>query len=470
MPMNHDHAFATLTANIAHPPMRDALADNNNPQCRATTMKKDIQGIGLGMASRFAGSEWAEKWGLRHPVEKLAYRSTKLGFKLVGQLQQKQSQKKATDNTPPKPAALLFDVSLTEEQQMIADSLRVFAGDELRPAAHDADEQLHIPDTLLRSSMDMGLNEFAVPESYGGSASQLSPLNSVIIAEQLGWGDFSLAYALLAPVAVANAIARWGSEAQKQALLPAYLTGEPMRSAIAIQEPQPLFSSQSLRTEAKRTRKGFVLNGEKSLVPFAGHADYYLIAAQYNKSMRLFIVPHNSKGVSWQDEPAMGLRAVGTGRLTLNNVSLPANALLGEQETPFDSAVFFALGQLHSGAIAVGTAQAALDYLIPYCNERVAFGEPISHRQSVAFILANIAIELESMRLMIWRAAALAEHGQPFQREAYLAHVLCAEKAMEIGTQAVQLLGGHGFTKEHPAERWYRDLRALASLHSGLHA
>src|SRR5690606_25103288 len=110
-----------------------------------------------------------------------------------------------------------------------------------------------------------------------------------------------------------------------------------------------------------------------------------------------------------------------------------------------------------------------LDYLIPYCNEREAFGEPISHRQSVAFMLANMAIELESMRLLTWRAAALAEQGKAFHREAYLAHILCADKAMEIGTNAVQLLGGHGFTKEHPAERWYRDLRVLGCINSGLH-
>lgn len=433
-------------------------------------MKKNIQGIGLGMASRFSGSAWAEKWGLRQPVEKLAYASTKMGFQLVGQWQQKSSEKKQPDATRNKPNALLFDVSLSEEQQMIADSVRLFASDELRPAAHDADEQLCIPDTLLRSSMDIGLNEFAVPEAYEGSANELSPLNSVIIAEQLAWGDFSLAYALLTPVAVANAIARWGSEAQKKSLLPAYLSGEPIRSAIALQEPHPLFSSQALQTEAKRSRKGFVLQGEKSLVPFAGNADYYLVAAQYNKGMRLFVVPHRCKGVSWKAEPAMGLRATGTGRLTLDNVQLPADALLGEQEVSFDSATFLALGYIHSGALAVGTAQAALDYLIPYCNERIAFGEPISHRQSVAFIIANIAIELESMRLLVWRAAALAEHHQPFQREAYLAQVLCADKAMEIGTQAVQLLGGHGFTKEHPAERWYRDLRVLACLHCGLHA
>ena len=120
-------------------------------------------------------------------------------------------------------------------------------------------------------------------------------------------------------------------------------------------------------------------------------------------------------------------------------------------------------------ALAVGTAQAVLDYVIPYCNDRIAFGEPISHRQAVAFMIANIKIELDSMQVLTQRAVALAEKGKPFAREAYLARVLCADKAMEIGTNAVQLLGGHGFTKEHPVERWYRDLRAVALMEGGLH-
>ncbi|MDO9320005.1 MAG: acyl-CoA dehydrogenase family protein, partial [Pseudomonas sp.] len=108
------------------------------------------------------------------------------------------------------------------------------------------------------------------------------------------------------------------------------------------------------------------------------------------------------------------------------------------------------------------------DYVIPYCNERLAFGEPISHRQGVAFMVADLAIEVDAMRLMVWRACARAEQGLPFQREAYLARLLCSEKAMQIGTDAVQLLGGHGFTKEHPVERWYRDLRGVAIMAGGL--
>mgnify|MGYP005683061029 FL=1 len=155
------------------------------------------------------------------------------------------------------------------------------------------------------------------------------------------------------------------------------------------------------------------------------------------------------------------------GDLSLEQVSVSKDALLGGDE--FDYQAFINMARLGWCALAVGTAQAVLDYVIPYCNERVAFGEPISHRQAVAFMIANIGIEMNAMRLMTQRAVALAERGKPFAREAYLARVICADKAMEIGTNGVQLLGGHGFTKEHPVELWYRDLRAIAVMDGGLH-
>ncbi|MGS5681433.1 acyl-CoA dehydrogenase family protein, partial [Acinetobacter baumannii] len=138
--------------------------------------------------------------------------------------------------------------------------------------------------------------------------------------------------------------------------------------------------------------------------------------------------------------------------------------------TDFDYTAFLDLGNLMWCAMAVGTCEAVKAYCIKYANERTAFGEPISHRQSVAFMIADMAIEIDAMRMLILNAASLAEAGKPFHREAYLARILCAEKSMKIGTDGVQILGGHGFTKEHPVERWYRDLRATAILHSGLHA
>ena len=153
--------------------------------------------------------------------------------------------------------------------------------------------------------------------------------------------------------------------------------------------------------------------------------------------------------------------------MTLNFNQTPA-IQLGDAE--FDYQAFLDLGNLMWCALAVGTCEAVKAYGITYANERIAFGEPISHRQSVAFMIADMAIEIDAMRMLILNAASLAEAGKPFHREAYLARLLCAEKSMKIGTDGVQILGGHGFTKEHPVERWYRDLRAMAILHSGLHA
>jgi alkylation response protein AidB-like acyl-CoA dehydrogenase len=150
-----------------------------------------------------------------------------------------------------------------------------------------------------------------------------------------------------------------------------------------------------------------------------------------------------------------------------DDVKLPAGALLGGG----DPAVYtecVALGRLGWCALAVGTGQAVLDYVIPYVNERRAFGEPVSHRQAVAFAVANVAIELEGMRLATYRAAARVDQGLSFAREAALARRLCAERGVAIGSDGVQLLGGHGYVKEHPVERWYRDLRAAGVMEGAL--
>ncbi|MGB6051657.1 MAG: acyl-CoA dehydrogenase family protein, partial [Rhodococcus sp. (in: high G+C Gram-positive bacteria)] len=177
-----------------------------------------------------------------------------------------------------------------------------------------------------------------------------------------------------------------------------------------------------------------------------------------------FIVESDTKGLVVEADPSMGLRAAGLGRLILTDVAVPESALLGDgdaDQRALDYTDAISLARLGWSALAVGTSQAVLDYVIPYVNEREAFGEPISNRQAVAFMVANIAIELDGLRLVTLRGASRAEQGLSFTREAALARRLASEKGMQIGSDGVQLLGGHGFTKEHPAERWYRDLRAV---------
>lgn len=219
-----------------------------------------------------------------------------------------------------------------------------------------------------------------------------------------------------------------------------------------------------LKTTAKREGDHFYLDGQKTLVLLGEHADLYLVSAMLEGQPDVFVV-ERSDTIAIKSSPAMGLKATET--VTLEFQQTPAQRL-GDDD--FDYNAFVDLGNLMWCAMAVGTCEAVKRYCIDYANDRIAFGEPISHRQSVAFMVADMAIEIDAMRMLIWNAASLAEAGQSFHREAYLARLLCAEKSMRIGTDGVQILGGHGFTKEHPVERWYRDLRVTAIVHSGLHA
>jgi alkylation response protein AidB-like acyl-CoA dehydrogenase len=233
---------------------------------------------------------------------------------------------------------------------------------------------------------------------------------------------------------------------------------------LAILEPRALFDPFVLKTTARRTPEGYRLDGVKSLVPRAAQAELFVVAADVEGSgPALLLVESDSKGLLIEAEPAMGLRGAAMGRLVLDGVAVPRTALLGDGSRDV-YADCVRLSRLGWCALAVGTAQAVLDYVIPYVNERVAFGEPVSHRQGVAFRIADISIELEGMRLVTYRAASRAEQGKPFAREVALARKLCTDKGMIIGSDGVQLLGGHGFVKEHPVERWYRDLRAVGLM------
>src|SRR5699024_2623918 len=172
---------------------------------------------------------------------------------------------------------------------------------------------------------------------------------------------------------------------------------------------------------------------------------------------RVFIIEGGSEGLSIGEDPTMGLLASAQRPIKLTDVRVSRDNMLGTEELDYQAVVD--LGTLARCAMAVGAGQAVLDYIVPYVTGREAFGEPISHRQAVAVMVADMASEVDSMRLLTWRAGSRAAHGKSFQREAYLARTLCKKEAMVIGTNGVQLLGGHGYTKEYLVERWYRDLR-----------
>lgn len=361
----------------------------------------------------------------------------------------------------------LFDLTPDDEQQMLRESVRDFALAKLRPAAEAADDACAAPDELLAQANELGLTMVGVPEELGGAVAERSAVTTVLMSEALAQGDMGIALACLAPAAVSTALSLWGDADQQATYLPEFVGENVPAAALAVLEPRPLFNPFDLKTRARRVDGGFVLDGVKSLVPRASASELFVIAASLEGTPALFVVEPGGEGLSVEPEPAMGLRAAATGRLVLEQVKLPAGALLGEpgQDTVSEC---IQLGRLGWCALAVGTGQAVLDYVIPYVNERTAFGEPISSRQSVAFTVANIAIELDGMRLATYRAASRVDQGMPFAREVALARRLCAERGSAIGSDGVQLLGGHGYVKEHPVERWYRDLRAAGVMEGGL--
>ncbi|TLF72827.1 acyl-CoA dehydrogenase [Nocardia cyriacigeorgica] len=431
--------------------------------------KRDWMGAAMRVMTTLTGSELAEKYNLRKPIERVTYEGTKTGFRTLGAATRAfnkvagggQPKRLATNEAKNKD---YFDLTPTDEQQMIVETVREFAAEILRPAAHDADEAAAAPKDLLGRAAELGITLINVPEELEGAASERGAVTNSMVAEALAHGDMGLALPILAPSGVAVALSQWGTDAQQQTYLPAF-TGENVpQASVVISEPRALFDPFALQTKAVRSPSGYRISGVKSLVPAAADAELFIVGAELDGRPALFIVESDAQGLVVEADPSMGLRAAGLGRLILDNVAVGTDALLGDGDSKQhaeDYADAVRLARLGWASLAVGTGQAVLDYVIPYVNEREAFGEPISHRQAVAFMVANIAIELDGLRLVTLRGASRAEQGLSFAREAALAKKLATDKGMQFGLDGVQLLGGHGYTKEHPVERWYRDLRGI---------
>ncbi|OBI25753.1 acyl-CoA dehydrogenase family protein [Mycobacterium sp. E2238] len=421
--------------------------------------------IAIALLTPLMGQEFLDKYRLRDPVNRGLQYGTKTVFSTAAAASR---EFKRLQNLRGGPTRLkssgkdYFDLTPDDDQKMIVETLSEFAEEVLRPAAHDADEAATYPPDLIAKAAELGITAINIPEDFDGIAAHRSSVTNVLVAEALAYGDMGLALPILAPGGVAAALTHWGSADQQATYLHEFAGENVPQACVAIAEPQPLFDPTRLKTTAVRTPSGYRLDGVKSLVPAAADAELFVVGAQLEGRPALFIVESSTKGLTVKADPSMGIRAAALGHVELSGVTVPLSARLGEDEaTDDDYSEAIALSRLGWAALAVGTSHAVLDYVVPYVKEREAFGEPIAHRQAVAFMCANIAIELDGLRLITWRGAARAEQGLPFIREAALAKRLGADKGMQIGLDGVQLLGGHGFTKEHPVERWYRDLRAI---------
>jgi alkylation response protein AidB-like acyl-CoA dehydrogenase len=416
-------------------------------------------------------SKVANAIGLRKFFVKATYQSAYNGVGLVtkaSKVFKSPKQQTKAHRLENRPTGHLFDLNLTEDQQMVQDTVKDFVAQKIKPIAEKCSEEGKIPNDLIQSFQELGITYYSVPEQMGGMLNEKATVTQMIISETLSNGDMGMALALLTPIGALNALVAWGSAAQQEKYIPPFLEeGKRLVATIAVNEPDTLFSPFELKTTAKSKNNGYVIHGQKCLVPLGQQAEFFLVAAELQgKGPQVFIVEATAKGISMVTDRSMGLRAAELTKVTFDQVEIAADAVLVDAKQYAD---FINHIQLAWCAFSVGTAQAVLDYVIEYCNNREAFGEPITHRQAVAFMIANIKIELESMRVLTQRAVSKAEQGLDFGKEAYLANVLCKEKAMEIANNGVQLLGGYGFCRDYPVERWYRDMRAVAIQHNGMH-
>ena len=440
---------------VATPPSRHGLASRE---------KADPIGYAVSLLNRLAQTSALDRLGLRKPAERAVFEATRTGFRTVGAVNRqfaRAGKKKVGARVPAASGTGKFDLTPTEDEQMLVDVVTEFATEVVRPAAAEANEVTAAPEAVLKASLEIGLPILGVPEELGGISTERSAMAGTLVHEALAHGDMGLAVAALAPGAVSTALSLWGTDEQQATYLPAFTGGDVPAAALALTEPRPLFDPLEPRTTATRTDDGFVLNGVKSMVPRGADAELFVIGAELDGKPQLFLVESGAAGIEIEAEPSMGLRAAALTRVVLKDVAVGTLAPLGDAEDYVDCV---RLSRLAWCALSLGTAQAVLDYVIPYVNERQAFGEPVSHRQAVAFMVADIGIELQGMRLVTYRAASRAAQGKSFAREVALARRLCAERGMQIGNDGVQLLGGHGFVKEHPVERWYRDLRAIGLM------
>ncbi len=357
----------------------------------------------------------------------------------------------------------------TEEQEIAREAMREFAQSAVRPIARPSEETAHAPDDFLAQSWQLGLVSTQIPEPYGGGGEERSPITNALVLEELAFGDAGLALASLAPATFAMPIVEFGSDAQKRELLPLFCGDGYHAASLALVEPGPCFDPIGLRTVAERKGDGWVLSGAKCFVPMADRASHFLVLAREGEGIGLeavqaFIVPRDAAGLAISEpEKKLGLGALSTAGLSLERVEVPAGARLGG-DAGCDVRRLLNLSRTAVAAALVGVSRAVMEYAIPYAKDREAFGEAIARKQAIAFTLSDMRIEVEAMRWLVWKAASRLENGLDATREAHLAHSYCTRQAMKIADDGVQVLGGHGFIREHPVELWYRNARTLGVL------
>jgi len=358
----------------------------------------------------------------------------------------------------------MYSFTPTEEQQMLIDAVNRYAEGDVRPAAREAEESTQLPPELIEKGWELGVLQASIPEDYDGFG-EYSALTGVLAAEGLAYGDLAITMGVMTPNLYVLPILLAGSEEQKKNFIPPVIEMEWKAYTAALIEPAFDFDPQALETTATKKGKDILLNGEKIYVPFAADAEGMIIYADLDGKTQGFIVPGDSAGLSvGERQETLGVHAYPLYSLKLEDVKIPAENQLNGPEGHGMEAIL-ASWYIALAATAVGVAQAAYEYAIDYAKDREVFGVKVAQKQAIAFMLAEMGTDIEAVRLMTWEAAwMLDEKKDEAYKHAYLAYSGAVDMVMMVTDRAVQILGGHGYIREHPVELWMRNGRGFAAF------
>lgn len=358
----------------------------------------------------------------------------------------------------------MYSFDPSDEQKMLVEAIRRYASNDLRAKAHDADEEALIPADLVEKGWELGVLQASIPEEYGGFGER-SAVTGVLAAEEMAWGDLAGAMAVMVPGLFVTPILLEGSEEQKKEFIPAVIEAEWLPYTAALIEPKFDFDPNDLHTTAVLEGDEYILNGEKTYVPYADGYEGMIVYANLDGQSQGFIVPKDAAGIEIGERvKLMGVDALPLYTIKISNLHLPVGQRLGGQKghrfVPImDSA------RVTMAALGVGLSRAAFEYARDYAKDREVFGVKVAQKQAIAFMLAEMATEIEAIRLLVWEAAWMIDQGKDEAgKNAYLAHIGAVDMTMMVTDRAVQILGGHGYIREHPVELWMRNGRGIATL------
>lgn len=357
-----------------------------------------------------------------------------------------------------------MEFDLTQEQKLLQQTVREFALTQIRPGAAERDEKGFFPHELVLKMSKLGLLGIMIPERYSGAG--LDSLSLAIIIEELARVDGSIALIVASHNSLCTGhIHAFGSEEQKKRYLPCLAKGEKL-GGWALTEPGSGSDAAALKTTAVRQGRRWLLNGSKMFTTQGSTAGIYVIMASTHPNrgkdgISAFIVEKGTPGLTvGKVENKLGVRASDTAAIHLENVRVPAENLLGEENTGFPQSMqVLEGGRIGIGAMAVGLARGAMEEAIQYAVQRNQFGKAIAEFEAIQWMLADMATEIDAARLLVYQAAFLRDQGQPYRQAGSVAKLYASEVAMRATRKAIQIHGGYGYLKDSPVERYFRDAK-----------